>query len=46
MKSVILTVLMVFIGLTESTDGSENDFPFHTGEILTFQVKCNYLIEV
>ncbi|MBW1942522.1 MAG: DUF3108 domain-containing protein [Deltaproteobacteria bacterium] len=39
----ILTVLMAFIGLTESTNGSENDFPFHPGEKLTFQIKWAFI---
>jgi hypothetical protein len=43
MKSVILTVLLAFIGLTESANGFEDDFPFHPGEILTFQVKWAFI---
>ena len=34
---------MAFIGLTESAHGFENDFPFHPGEILTFQVKWAFI---
>jgi len=43
MKSIILTVLMAFIGLTESANGSENDFPFRPGERLIFQVKWAFI---
>ena len=38
-----MAALMAFIGLTESTSGSENDFPFHPGERLTFQVKWAFM---